>query len=329
MRVIELFAGAGGAALGLHRAGFRSVVRVEWDKDACATLRAAAEVGYLDPAEVIERDVRAVDWSPYVGVDALWASPPCQDWSIAGKREGASGERNGWPWTFDVIDQLQPKWMIAENVTGLLMHRGDCDGRGAPEDCPGCYFHRFILPEMAKRFPSVQWAELNSSSFGVPQHRRRVFIVAGPRAIAWPKPTHGDPAALRQGGLFAAPLLPWETVGRALGLGLGLIAQRSPETARSSLPQSRRPMPLDAPSDAVQAGSPMIIYKRGRDDGAHDEAHTVDEPACALRGAPGGSSQPFILDPKHPPVPSEAVARPTCSTSVPASAASPQPSVKS
>ena len=233
MRAIELFAGGGGAAMGLHRAGFHTLARCEWDKDACATLRAAAVAGFLDAADVIEGDVRAVDWSPYVGkVDVLWASPPCQAWSSAGKRLGASDDRNGWPWTWDVADAVRPTWLLAENVTGLLMHRGDCDGRGAPDDCPACYFHRRILPEAERRFASVQWAVLNSSAYGVPQHRRRVYLVCGPRPIAWPVATHGDPAEIRQGGMFAPALLPWRTVREALGLDLETIGQRSPETAR-------------------------------------------------------------------------------------------------
>ncbi len=70
--------------MGLHAAGWDTIARCEWDKDACATLRAAADGGFLDAATVIEGDVRTADWSPYVGlVDALWASPPCQAWPCA------------------------------------------------------------------------------------------------------------------------------------------------------------------------------------------------------------------------------------------------------
>ena len=241
-RTIELFAGGGGAAMGLHRAGFHTLARCEWDKDACATLRAASDAGFLDAADVIEGDVRAVDWSPYVGeVDVLWASPPCQAWSSAGKRLGASDDRNGWPWTWDVADAVRPTWLLAENVTGLLMHRGDCDGRGAPEDCPACYFHRRILPEAGRRFASVQWAVLNSSSYGVPQHRRRVYLVCGPRPIAWPVATHGDPARTR--GLFGDALADWVSMRDALHLwGLGRVTN-SPPTI------------LDRPSPALTGGS--------------------------------------------------------------------------
>jgi len=59
---------------------------------------------------------------------------------------------------------------------------------------------------------------LNSSSFGVPQHRRRVVVVAGPGPIVWPEPTHGDPATLNQGSLFGPRLKAWVSCGEALGL---------------------------------------------------------------------------------------------------------------
>lgn len=254
MRVVELFAGAGGAAMGLHRAGLHTLARCEWDKDACATLRAAADAGFLDIATVIEGDIRAVDWSPYAGrIDFMWASPPCQAWSSAGKRLGASDDRNGWPWTWDACDAVRPTWLAAENVTGLLMHRGDCDGSGAPEDCPACYFHRRILPEARHRFASVQWAVLNSSAYGVPQHRRRVYLVCGPRPIAWPAETHADPAELRQGGLFAPALLPWRTVREALNLDAALRPERG--QGMQDRHGVRRDHPATEPAPQIGAGS--------------------------------------------------------------------------
>ena len=306
--------------MGLHRAGLHTLARCEWDKDACATLRAAAAAGFLDAATVIEGDIRTVDWSPYVGkVDVLWASPPCQAWSSAGKRLGASDDRNGWPWTFDVVDTVRPTWLLAENVTGLLMHRGDCDGSGSPDDCPACYFHRRILPEARKRFASVQWAVLNSSAFGVPQHRRRVYLVCGPRPIVWPVETHGDPAEIRQGGLFAAPLLPWVTVREALNLDAALRPERG--QGMQERHGVRRDHPATEPAPQIGAGSAgsgprlqvvadtSIVYRRGRETGAVDETHGVDEPSCApaptVRGQrPGGGvgvrngpmSRPELLD---------------------------------
>ena len=69
---------------------------------------AAAQLG-----PVVCADVREVDYSPHRGIDLLWASPPCQAWSSAGKRLGASDtERNGWPWTWEIVDQVAPQWLV-------------------------------------------------------------------------------------------------------------------------------------------------------------------------------------------------------------------------
>lgn len=213
MRCVELFAGAGGAALGLEAAGIEHAALCEWDPHACATLRAAG----LGP--VVEGDVRELDAIEAVAgpsCDLLWSSFPCQAFSTAGKRLGASDERNGWPWTVDALDRFRPRWFLAENVRGLIQH--STEGHPDPFQCPACYFEGVILPQLRARFAFVGWWLLDAADYGVPQHRRRVIIWAGPAPVKAPRATHGDPAAARQGALFGPGVLPWVTMGEALGV---------------------------------------------------------------------------------------------------------------
>ncbi len=167
MRTLDLFAGAGGAALGLHEAGFEHVACVERDPSAAATLRAA---GF--PA--VEADVRDLDYAALAGtIDVLWASPPCQAWSQANQhaqRKGAADvERNGWPWTLQVVRVVRPRWAIFENVRNARP-----------------YVDRYVVPELRKLYSHVSVWLLNAADHGVPQSRTRLFVVAGPRPVAAP-----------------------------------------------------------------------------------------------------------------------------------------------
>lgn len=245
MKAVELFAGAGGAALGLEAAGIGHRALVEWDRHACATLRAAG----LGP--VVEVDVRNLDAIEAVSgpgpVDVLWSSFPCQAWSVAGQRKGASDERNGWPWTVDAIDRFRPRWFLAENVRGLLAH--STEGHPDPFQCPRCYFESVILAQLRARFEYVGWWLLNAADYGVPQHRRRVIIWAGPAPLQAPRATHGDPGKARQGDLFGPGVLPWVSMGEALGLS---SFDQAMVTGRFG--EGRPGLPVYGPAPAVMCG---------------------------------------------------------------------------
>lgn len=170
MRVLDLFAGAGGAALGLHEAGFEHVACVERDASAAATLRAA---GF--PA--VEADVRDLDYAALAGtIDVLWASPPCQAWSSANQHGGPKGEedaaRNGWPWTLRIVKIVRPRWAIFENVKNARS-----------------YVERVVVPELRAMFGHVAVWVLNAADHGVAQSRTRLFVIAGPRPVSPPEPS--------------------------------------------------------------------------------------------------------------------------------------------
>jgi DNA (cytosine-5)-methyltransferase 1 len=82
--------------------------------------------------------------------------------------------------------------------------------------CPGCYLERVILPDLRERFAHAGYWVLNAADYGVPQHRRRVILWAGPVELTEPKPTHRDPKA--NADMFDTRQ-PWVSMGEALGLG--------------------------------------------------------------------------------------------------------------
>jgi DNA (cytosine-5)-methyltransferase 1 len=172
---IDLFAGAGGLSLGLEAAGFAPVAAVEWCPDASASYRA------LHPgARVMEADVTALDFSAERGRFALVAGgPPCQPFSVGGKRLAADDPRNGIPQFLRAIAQLQPAAFVMENVAGLAMAT------------KRAYFHN-VLAQIERLGYAINWRVVEAADFGVPQKRRRLFVV-GTRgcAFSFPGPTHG------------------------------------------------------------------------------------------------------------------------------------------
>lgn len=116
---IELFAGAGGMALGMEKAGIEHVLLNEIEKNACATLR------FNRPEwNVLEEDVREVDFSEYQNkVDIVTGGFPCQAFSSAGKKLGFEDTRGTLFFDFArCINEVKPKIFIGENVKGLLKH---------------------------------------------------------------------------------------------------------------------------------------------------------------------------------------------------------------
>ena len=175
--LVTLFAGAGGADVGLKDAGWHGKLMVERDPPVAATLVAAREKGFID-GEIIKGDVNLVDYTPWRGVGLLWSSFPCQGFSPSGKGKGIEDERDGWPGTVRAIDQLQPRWFIGENSSGLA--------RGKHK----CTLAHVMLADLKERFAYADYRVLSAADYGVPQKRERVILVAGPRPIQWPEPTH-------------------------------------------------------------------------------------------------------------------------------------------
>jgi site-specific DNA-cytosine methylase len=158
MKVLDLFSGIGGFSLGLERTGhYRTVAFCENDR---ASRKVLAK--HWPDLPIIE-DVRDLDAIRKVEADVLTGGFPCQDISIAGKGEGGiDGEKSGlWAAYRDAIDAVRPRFAIVENVFALR-------SRG---------LHR-VLGDLACIGYDAAYTLFDSQYFGVPQSRRRVYIVA-------------------------------------------------------------------------------------------------------------------------------------------------------
>lgn len=176
---VELFAGAGGLALGMHLAGFRHVLLNEMDAMACQTLRRNHPEW-----NVLEGDVHNVDFTPLRGrVDFLSGGFPCQAFSYAGKKGGLNDTRGTLFFELArAVKEIQPKVFMGENVKGLLSHD---DGRTLE-------VIRNAISELG--YTLVEPQVLKAIMYQVPQKRERLILIAIRNDIAqhvkfkWPEP---------------------------------------------------------------------------------------------------------------------------------------------
>lgn len=234
--VVALFAGPGGSCLGAHANGL-APLGIEWDDAACATRRAAglptlqADIAGLDP----------MDFAPLTG---LIATPPCQAFSMAGKGAGrdyvteivqcmddlAAGRDTRAEHTAACEDDramlvveplrwalaLRPRWIALEQVPPVLV------------------LWRVVAEHLRDQGYWVWSGILSAETFGVPQTRKRAFLIAsldGP--VQPPEATHqtykpGEPARATEASLMGPGLKPWVSMAEALGWDEGAIPSPAP-----------------------------------------------------------------------------------------------------
>ncbi|WP_229922639.1 DNA cytosine methyltransferase [Streptomyces morookaense] len=176
MTSIEICAGAGGQAVGLHNAGFRHLALLEIDKHACKTLRKNVE-NHPDWAgcQVVEADVNDVDpfkHEQLVGfglrpgdLDLLAGGVPCPPFSVAGHQLGEEDERDLFPRMLELVDQLRPKAVMIENVRGIL-------------DAKFSSMRDKIVQELeGYEYEFCGWELIEARDYGVPQLRPRAILV--------------------------------------------------------------------------------------------------------------------------------------------------------
>jgi DNA (cytosine-5)-methyltransferase 1 len=325
MKSIELFAGAGGLGMGLHKAGFAPTKVVEWDHYCRETIaenrrRPLSPMARWPEADPL-RDVRLVDFRPLEGqIDLVSGGPPCQPFSLGGKHKAYDDARDMFPQAVRAVRETRPRAFIFENVKGLT--------RATFRN----YFEYIRLqlehPEVIAK-PDEDWAEhlarlerhhihgtrdglayrvviqvVNAADHGVPQKRERVIFVGfrDDLDVEWsfPLATHSSDALLwdqHRGGHY------WD---------------------RHKVARAARPSVLDIPvrADRLEAKPDTIAWRTVRDaigdlpdpeldpEAARDIAnhrfqpgarsytgHTgspLDEPAKTLKagvhGVPGGEN---------------------------------------
>lgn len=189
MIIGSLFSGGGGGDLGFKRAGFDFAFLCEKDKFARSVLRRH------NPDAVIYNDVKDISYERLradgVAIpNIIFGGSPCQDLSVAGGRAGLGGENSGlFTEQCRIADEISADWIVWENVVGATSSNGGNDFAEVLSYITG---YRPEIPSRGWRRAGVcigpkrvaVWRVLDAQAFGVPQRRRRIFLVAGPRALA-------------------------------------------------------------------------------------------------------------------------------------------------
>ena len=168
---VSLFAGVGGFDLAMQRQGVRVVASVEIDKNCNQVLanHFPEATQFNDITTVNGEDLINAGFTPSTGI--ITGGFPCQDVSVAGRRAGLAGARSGLFWeAARIVEETQSEYFILENVPGLLSSNKGAD-------------FGVVIGTMADLGYSIGWRVLDAQYFGVPQRRKRVFIV-GRRATS-------------------------------------------------------------------------------------------------------------------------------------------------
>lgn len=325
MSSIELFAGAGGLAMGMTRAGFQHSAVVEWNDDACQTIR-ENQSHYVEPGQdfmLYEGDARSFDFTPYSGqVEVVSGGPPCQPFSLGGKHGGNLDERDMFPTAVQAVRETKPRAFIFENVKGLLRQSFSSyfeyvylqlsypDIVRAKDETWSEHLARLEgLHTSGKVKPTynVVFRLLNAADYGVPQKRERVFLV-GFRAdleVEWsfPEPTHSEDELLiakwvtqsywdeHRVAKRARSLPPEKLSKRIASLSASLASRQRLQrwtTVRDAilgLPDPEQPTLFQMPNHTFNPGARTYPGHTGS---------PLDEPAKTLKagnhGVPGGEN---------------------------------------
>ena len=197
VKVCSLFSGCGGLDLGFLRAGFEIVFAIDSYARACESYRLNLKL------PIIQKNIQDLSYEEIPDCDLVFGGFPCQGFSTAGwfKKEDSRNEL--YVEMLKVIQAKQPRYFLAENVMGLLyMEKGKVLS--------------YILKDFRRLGYIVKYKAINCVNYGIPQHRKRIFILGAKPGfqINFPFPTH-----LRnpKGSLFPDRYKRWKTVRQSIG----------------------------------------------------------------------------------------------------------------
>jgi len=201
--VAELFAGVGGFRVGLARAGWKTVYSNQWEPSTKAQHASDVYVRNFGSEGHSNEDIFTVEALPH-GVDMIVGGFPCQDYSVATTLRSSFGleGRKGVLWweMLRLISQTRPRWVILENVDRMLKSPREQRGRD----------FAIILKSLGMQGYDIEWRVINAADYGMPQRRRRVFIV-GQLTQESPVAEHSE-GRIYAGGILstAFPVFPAE-----------------------------------------------------------------------------------------------------------------------
>jgi len=251
-KIISLFTGAGGLDIGFHRVGFEPTICVDNDYESCKTIRKNTTW------PIFEGDIRKFN---FIGkVSGVIGGPPCQGFSSAGKGDPNDSRNFLWREYFRIVTKAEPDFVVLENVTGMLHKKN---------------LHQLLglVNKLKKLGFIVNYGVLNAADFGVPQNRRRLFLLAGRGfKIPLPTPTTTEFKTVRQA------LTDLETVSTGI---------------HNHSPNNHAPHVVKRWSDLLP-GEVDPSYRRARLDG--------DAPSTTIRAGGGYGPKGNHLGGFHPPI---------------------------
>lgn len=177
-KVVSLFSGGGGLDLGFKNTGFEIIWAIDIDKEAVASYR--KNIG----EHILLEDITTINIENIPQADIVIGGPPCQSFSLVGKRQ-VDDARGDLVWNYiEIIAKVNPKFFVFENVVGLKSAKTS-EGTKVIDD---------LLVAFSDLGYDVKWEVLNAADYGVPQRRKRIFLVGTKEKyeFEFPKATHSE-----------------------------------------------------------------------------------------------------------------------------------------